>query len=152
MPEMLQSTLLAIYEEMNRHDFYDNLAPQNRVDDLIEQLAEMDLGGLALVEEIMKWTPEWVAWEHIARLFGILSYTSLDNCAKVSRVSEIWLREATDERCCFVALNNSGVPLSGPNADPNVFDATYSIVEQRFPSLRLTCERLRRYRPKDQQP
>ncbi len=126
--ELLARTLKTI--ELERPKFHESFQ-------LVSELLQL-YGELNLAERLYADCASSVAWPVIADLFSILIWSTNDNGHALTRTTEQWLVECSDERNVNVAINLDVYPFM-EQADMAMY---LSVAAMKFPSVTDRCNEL----------
>ncbi|GAA5495953.1 hypothetical protein Rhal01_02134 [Rubritalea halochordaticola] len=103
--------------------------------DLVDSLI-VEYGEEGLAEKVMQDTPADTPWQHTADILGIMIWSTSDNGSGISRETEQWLRDRSDERRCWIALHLD----SSPFRNSAEMKRELCEVAHTFPKLASRCE------------
>jgi len=105
--------------------------------DLVDRLLA-EFGEADMAERLYAAIPSECPWEVVSDLFGILLWSTSDNGAALSRVTEGWLRVGEDLRRVRVALHLDSYPFG----DRSEMEQVLRQVAAKQPDVAARCEEL----------
>ena len=127
------TTLEKVYMELQQCEGGES--PSNAAFDLVRQLVE-EFGEQGIADRVLDQTPLSTSWQLTADILAIMIWSTSDNGAQISRDSERWINECSDERRAFVALNLDVYPY----LDSSEMEASLRKLAVGFPALSDVCD------------
>ncbi len=123
------------YQEIARRKAADkDSRPSPAIFEAVDQLLKKE-GQDDIAERVMEASAEAVPWDSIAEVLGIMMWSSPDNGAQIMQDAERWLKDASDERRVFVAMNLDFYPFK----DVAQMEAILGKVVETFPGQATLC-------------
>ncbi|WP_237066876.1 hypothetical protein [Microbulbifer guangxiensis] len=128
MDKLLKETLECIALENEEYD---------KSYDLVGQIVE-SCGEDGLTNRLYSEIDSTVPWKVVADLYSILIWSTSDNGAAISRETEKWIIECSDERKISIALHLDTYPF----LDLKEMVDQLNAVAEKFPRLKDKCNYL----------